>query len=85
MKAQKPGKYQSIRRNGIGQQIVDDLRNQILEGALARGAKLPTERELAEGYGVSGPTVREAIKALKAMRLVEVHHGSPTFSGCWGN
>lgn len=72
-------KYQLIKRRGIAEQILDDLRKQILDGTLARGAKLPTERALADGYGVSAPTIREAIRALEAMRLVEVRHGSGAF------
>lgn len=72
-------KYQPIKRRGVAEQILDDLRNQILDGTLARGAKLPTERALADGYGVSAPTIREAIRALEAMRLVEVRHGSGAF------
>lgn len=56
-----------------------NLRTRILTGELERGAKLPTERQLAEYYDVSGPTIREALRALSAMGFVEVRHGSGTY------
>jgi len=46
---------------------------------LPRGARLPPERELAQRFGVSGPTVREAIRGLSALGLVEVRHGSGAY------
>src|SRR5882757_282513 len=70
---QQPGK---IYRKRVADQILEDLRGQILSGALAHGAKLPSERELAARYGVSGPTIREAIRVLTAMGLVTSRNGS---------
>ncbi|MTD57447.1 FadR/GntR family transcriptional regulator [Amycolatopsis pithecellobii] len=60
-------------------QIVADLVDTIGSGALPLGSRLPTERDLAQRYGVSGPTVREAIRAVAAIGLVEVRHGSGTY------
>jgi GntR family transcriptional repressor for pyruvate dehydrogenase complex len=65
-----------VDRSRVADQIFKDLRQQIVVGTLARGAKLPTERELAKVYQVSGPTVREAICGLTAMGLADVRHGS---------
>lgn len=59
--------------------IVEDLRGQIASGALPHGARLPAERALAARYGVSGPTVREALQGLNAMGLLDVRHGSGTY------
>jgi GntR family transcriptional repressor for pyruvate dehydrogenase complex len=70
---QQPGK---IYRKRVADQILEDLRGQILSGALPHGAKLPSERELAAQYGVSGPTIREAIRVLTAMGLVSSRNGS---------
>lgn len=54
--------------------------NQMLElidsGEFPPGGRLPPERELAERFGVSRPTVREAIIALEALGRVEVKTGS---------
>lgn len=66
-------------RGNAAEQILEDLREQILGGHLARGAKLPTEKQLAQAYGVSGPTVREAIRGLTTARLIEVRHGSGAY------
>src|SRR5882672_5297494 len=63
----------------VADQILDDLRGQILNGKLPHGTKLPAERDLAIQYGVSGPTIREATRALTAMGLVTARHGS----GCY--
>jgi DNA-binding FadR family transcriptional regulator len=66
-------------RGNAAHQILQDLRLDILAGRFPRGAKLPTERELAAGYGVSGATVREAVRGLIASGLVEVRHGSGAY------
>jgi GntR family transcriptional repressor for pyruvate dehydrogenase complex len=66
-------------RTSAADQVLDDLRSHILSGRLARGTRLPSEKELAAQYQVSPPTIREAVRALSAMSLVEVRHGSGTF------
>jgi DNA-binding FadR family transcriptional regulator len=58
------------------EQIVAQVEQRIRDGRLARGAKLPTERELAETFGVSRSVVREAVKVLDAMGLVTSRQGS---------
>lgn len=73
------GPTKTVSRGGAAEQICDDLRAQIISGALPRGARLPSEKQLAESYGVSGPTVREAIRALSSASLLEVRHGSGTY------
>ena len=65
-------------RGRVADQIVEDLGGQILSGALPDGARLPSERELATHYDVSGPTIREAIRALTAMGLLSTRNGSRT-------
>ena len=68
-----------IGRGRVADQIVDDLRERILSGKLPDGARLPAERELAEEYGVSGVTIREAVRGLATIGLVDVRHGAGTF------
>jgi GntR family transcriptional repressor for pyruvate dehydrogenase complex len=68
-----------LARSRVADQIFDDLKAQITTGALQRGDKLPTERELAEHYRVSPPTVREAIRGLSLIGLIEVRHGSGAY------
>ncbi|MEV6760229.1 GntR family transcriptional regulator [Streptomyces sp. NPDC051105] len=65
-----------IFRGRVADQIVEDLRTQILSGTLPDGSRLPSERELAAYYDVSGPTVREAVRVLTAMGLVNTRNGS---------
>jgi GntR family transcriptional repressor for pyruvate dehydrogenase complex len=65
-----------LHRGSAANQVFVKLRDQILQGTLARGTKLPSERALAQRYQVSAPTIREAVGGLAAVRLVEVRHGS---------
>jgi GntR family transcriptional repressor for pyruvate dehydrogenase complex len=67
-----------LNRSRVADQIVDDLRGQILTGTLPDGARLPSEQELAAHYGVSAPTIREAVRVLAAMGLVSTRNGSRT-------
>jgi GntR family transcriptional repressor for pyruvate dehydrogenase complex len=59
--------------------VFEQLRSRILSGAIPAGSQLPTERELAEMLGVNRASVREAVKRLEFLELVEVRHGSGTF------
>jgi GntR family transcriptional repressor for pyruvate dehydrogenase complex len=68
--------YRKIDRVRAADQILEDLRDRILRGEHAHGSRFPAERDLAEQYGVSPATVREAVRALAAMGLVRVRHGS---------
>ena len=61
------------------QQVADMLTRAILAGDLGPGDRLPAERELAQRYGVSRPTVREAIIALELAGHVEVRVGSGVY------
>ncbi|MGW7384760.1 FadR/GntR family transcriptional regulator [Streptomyces sp. NPDC054794] len=53
----------------------------ILDRKLGPGAPLPTETELMEDLGVSRNSVREALKALQALDIVEIRHGYGTYVG----
>jgi GntR family transcriptional repressor for pyruvate dehydrogenase complex len=59
--------------------VVERLRSLILTGAYAPGARLPNERELAEALGVNRGSVREALKRLEFLELIEVRHGQGSF------
>ena len=56
--------------------IADQIRRAIVTGKLTQGSRLPPERELAEQFGVSRVTVRDALRALEAMGLLEVRVGA---------
>jgi GntR family transcriptional regulator len=61
------------------QQIAEDLQAQIESGVLKPGAQLPTELELRDGYNSSRNTIRDAIKRLTSLGLVETRPGQGTF------
>jgi GntR family transcriptional regulator, transcriptional repressor for pyruvate dehydrogenase complex len=56
--------------------IADQIREAILTGRVPEGERLAPERELAEQFGVSRVTVRDALRSLEAMGLVEVRVGA---------
>ena len=56
--------------------IADQIRGAIVGGRLRQGERLPPERELAEQFGVSRVTVRDALRALEAMGLIDVRVGA---------
>ena len=59
--------------------MVAGLKDKILAGDLAPGAKLPSEAELVEEYAVSRTVVREAVTRLRAEGLVETQQGRGSF------
>src|SRR5690349_4891057 len=61
------------------EQIAQKLATAIASGEYELGQRLPSERELAQAFGVSRPTVREAIIALELDELVEVRLGSGVY------
>jgi len=65
--------------NPMYRQIAEDLRAQIASGDLAAGSQLPTELVLRERYRASRNTVRDAIKWLTTLGLVETKAGQGTF------
>ncbi|TYO90725.1 FadR/GntR family transcriptional regulator [Oceanicella actignis] len=67
--------YQPLTREGLGVQIADAIREAIVEGRLMVDERLPGETELAERFGVSRATVREALKRLAAQNLIRTRRG----------
>lgn len=61
--------------------IQDRIKDLILAQGLATGDPMPTEAELVERLGISRNSVREALKALQAVDIVEVRHGFGTYVG----
>lgn len=58
------------------QQVADRIRQVIAQGAFGVGSRLPPERELAVQFGVSRPSLREALIALEIQGIVETRMGS---------
>jgi len=67
--------YENLNTEGLAKQISGKIRDAILGGALKVDERLPTEEELAERFGVSRPTIREALKRLAAQNLIHTRRG----------
>ena len=72
-----------LRRTTASEELFRVLREQILSGRYAPGEKLPPQRSLATEYALNATTVREAIKRLEQLRLVEVRHGDAMRVADW--
>ncbi|MBP1154540.1 MULTISPECIES: FadR/GntR family transcriptional regulator [unclassified Paenibacillus] len=70
---------QKIKSRKIYEVIADQIKEQIVSGGLKPGEKLPSTKELSERFQVGRSTVREALSALKAMGLVEIHQGEGSY------
>lgn len=69
----------AVEKRRAYEDIVRQIRNLIEKGKLKKGDQLPTERELTDTFKVSRATVREAIRILESMRLVESRQGDGTY------
>ncbi len=70
---------ESSNKQRLYRQIVEQILQSMESGEFPAGTRLPAERELSERYGVSRPTVREAVIALEAMGRVSVKTGSGVY------
>lgn len=61
--------------------IQEQIKDWILRQGLDAGDPMPTEAELVDTLGVGRNSVREALKALQALRIVEIRHGFGTYVG----
>lgn len=71
--------FEPIQPYRLAREIATRISEMILSGEIPPGTRLPPERELAQKFNVSRPTLREAIHVLEALRLVEVRQGNGTF------
>ena len=69
--------FEVVRRNKVYEEVAKQIERLILK-KLKPGDKLPPERELAEMLGVSRSSVRDAIRSLELMGLVEPRQGAGT-------
>jgi GntR family transcriptional repressor for pyruvate dehydrogenase complex len=67
--------FNQVSQRRLSDEIVSQLEALILEGSLQRGERLPAERLLAERFGVSRPSLREAIQKLVAKGLLVSRQG----------
>jgi len=67
--------HDPIVRRKLSDEVRDRLLAMIRSGELRPGDRLPSERELMSRFRVGRPAVREAMQALEAAGLIEIHHG----------
>ncbi len=71
--------FGKISKDALPKEITTRLLDMIREKALRPGDQLPPERELAAMMGVSRPSVREALRALALMNVLDIRQGSGTY------
>jgi len=69
----------SIGNQKVYSQVIEEIKKKIRDGELKKGDKLPSEREMAETLSVSRTSVREAIRALEVIGIVESKHGAGNY------
>lgn len=73
------GSFKPIKKQSLGQQVVERVVDLIRTGNLRPGDRLPPERELIEIFGISRPSLREALRALSTLGIIESRHGGGAF------
>ncbi|MGA2315027.1 MAG: FadR/GntR family transcriptional regulator [Thermodesulfobacteriota bacterium] len=64
--------FKSIKHTKVSDEIVNQIKSLISDGILKPGDRLPPERELVNQFGVSRPSLREALNSLVAMGFLEL-------------
>lgn len=72
-------KLNPVSRSRLHEEIVSQIQKKIISGELKAGEKLPAERELAVSLNVNRATLREALKKLEVLGLVEIRHGDGVY------
>ncbi|MAU11567.1 MAG: hypothetical protein CL607_17215 [Anaerolineaceae bacterium] len=71
--------FKSIQRDGIVVDILDSVKQALLTDELKPGQRIPSETELMREFGVGRNSIREAMKMLQALGVVEVRRGDGTY------
>jgi len=68
-------KFKTLKRKRLSETIEDSIKELIISGELKPGSKLPSERELSKQFGVSIVTVREALRGLETLGMIQKKRG----------
>ena len=71
-------KYAPLKKKRLYEEVADQLKKTIFKGDLEPGDQLPPERELSEMFNVGRPTIREALRTLSVLGLID---SNPGFKG----
>ena len=77
-----PGKVaEPSRTPGVSQTdvVVESIRQMLIDGRLRPGDRLPVEKDLAAAFGVSRNPLREGVRALSMMGVLETRQGDGTY------
>lgn len=66
-------------RSKVPDGVVAEIRRQVAAGLLGDGDRLPSVEALADQFGISRASVREALQALAALGVIEIRHGRGSF------
>jgi GntR family transcriptional repressor for pyruvate dehydrogenase complex len=69
----------SIKKPSVSNQVFEQIKINIIKGEWETGDKIPSETELSEKFGVSRVPIREAIKNLNVLGVLETRHGEGSF------
>ena len=68
-----------IEKQSLGQQVVSRILDLVRTGNLRPGDRLPPEREMIEIFRISRPSLREALRALSILGVIESRHGGGAY------
>ncbi|MDO5010147.1 MAG: FadR/GntR family transcriptional regulator [Intestinibacter bartlettii] len=71
--------FSNISNKKVYEQVIEQIQDNIMDGTFKKGDKLPSERELSETMGVSRTSIREALRVLETMGVVESKQGEGNF------
>ncbi len=71
--------FAAIRTKKVYEEVVEQIKALIASGNLKPGQQLPPERELAQRFGVSRPSMREAFSILETLGVIEIRPGDGTY------
>lgn len=71
--------FNPIKITKVYEQVIEQIKDMIADGTLKKGDKLPSERELVETLKVSRTSIREALRSMENIGLVECKQGEGNF------
>lgn len=71
--------FTPIKNTKVYEQVIEQIKGMITNGVLKKGDRLPSERELVEQLGISRASIREALRSLEIIGLIESKQGEGNF------
>jgi GntR family transcriptional repressor for pyruvate dehydrogenase complex len=71
--------FRPVTKQNLADRLARRIRSLIQQGEYSEGDRLPSIMEMARSFGVGHPTLREALKKLETMGVVEIRHGSGVY------